>query len=103
MHYYGYVLAYKDKDGFEHPVKIDSYDGERCIVFTNKDSAEKHRVRFLSRLTDKLGQGEYVKSEITGMLWWKDVNHIYRPLTAQERSDIEVKIKNVYVAKVKLA
>lgn len=103
MHYYGYVVAYRDKDGFDHPMTSDAFDGERCVIFKSEESANKARVRTLTVLTDKLAKGHYIKSKTKGLLWWKDVEHIYEPLTDAERESIKAKIKNLHVVRVKLA
>lgn len=103
MQHYGYVVAYKDKDGFDHPVTTEMYDGERCVVFTNEESAKKARIRILSALTNKLAKGNFVDTKSTGMLWWKTIELVYEPLSDVEREKIKAKIKNMHVVRVKLA
>lgn len=104
MQHYGYVVAYKDKDGFDRPVTTDMYDGERCVVFTNEESANKARIRTMSVLTDKLAKGNFTgKSKTKGMLWWKTTELVYEPLSDVEREKLKAKIKNLHVVRVKVA
>lgn len=102
MHYYGYVVTYKDNEGFEHPVESEWIGGTRCIVFSNEDAAEKYRRNVMATHVDRLAQGIFEKSTVNGYLWWKNAKPKYRPLTEKETRESEMMSKKLYVKKVKI-
>ena len=102
MHYYGYVVAYKDKEGFEFPVESEWITGNRCIVFASEEAAEKYRKQVMARHVDRLAKGVVEKTHVTGHLWWKNFTSTYRPLTEKETRESEMMSKRLYIKKVKI-
>ncbi|ANA49369.1 hypothetical protein BI049_gp015 [Salmonella phage vB_SnwM_CGG4-1] len=105
MHY-GYMLVYKDKDGYEIPL-YHSFRGNlhgASTVFSNEADAEHMKNSKLVSLKEILRLGKKSVGEETKWLFFKRNTIIYIPVVDEtERRNIQQIINTLHVKRVKIA
>ncbi|AIZ02654.1 hypothetical protein AVV66_gp017 [Escherichia phage vB_EcoM_VR26] len=97
--YYAYVLVYKDKDGFEHPLE---YDG-KVTLYTTKFAADYELANYSYTTKRYLSMGR-IETLYIPRKWWFDKRETKTVFPTEDRArELKLVLDTLYVKRVKLA